>query len=94
MVCNCGIFSRVVVEIMKETLHTSTRVSTAAQEEAASSDTQKNIGIIESKELGMAHKVWNEGVASFHHENLLNRPVLPQLLGEIESGSIKHLFVI
>jgi hypothetical protein len=24
----------------------------------------------------------------------MNRPVLPQLLGEIESGSIKHLFVI
>ncbi len=41
----------------------------------------------------MTHKVWNEGAASSHHEDLLNRPVLSQLLGEIESDSIKHLFV-
>ena len=78
---------------MQETLHIYTRVSTAAQEDGASLDTQKDIGITKSKELGMTHKVWNEGSASSHHEDLLNRPVLSQLLGEIESGSIKHLFV-
>ena len=78
---------------MTDTLHIYTRVSTAAQEDGASLDTQKDIGITKSKELGMTHKVWNEGAASSHHEDLLNRPVLSQLLGEIESGSIKHLFV-
>ena len=77
---------------MTDTLHIYTRVSTAAQEDGASLDTQKDIGITKSKELGMTHKVWNEGAASSHHEDLLNRPVLSQLLGEIESGSIKHLF--
>ena len=78
---------------MQETLHIYTRVSTAAQEDGASLDTQKDIGITKCKELGMTHKVWNEGAASSHHEDLLNRPILSQLLGEIESGSIKHLFV-
>ena len=86
-------FGKVVIQGMKETLHIYTRVSTAAQEDGASLDTQKDIGIAKSKELGMKHKVWNEGSASSHHEDLLNRPVLSQLLGEIESGSIQHLFV-
>ena len=79
---------------MKETLHIYTRVSTRVQDDDGTSlATQKDLGIAKSVELGMNHKVWNEGVASSHHEDLVNRPVLVQLLGEIESGSIKHLFV-
>ena len=52
-------FGKVVIDGMKETLHIYTRVSTAAQEDGASLDTQKDIGIAKSKELGMTHKVWN-----------------------------------
>ena len=79
---------------MTDTLHIYTRVSTRVQdEEGTSLTTQKELGIAKSKELKMGHKVWNEGTASSHHEDFLNRPVLSQLLGEIESGSIKHLFV-
>ena len=79
---------------MQETLHIYTRVSTRVQDDDGTSlDTQKELGIAKSNELGMNHKVWNEGAASSHHEDLLNRPVLVQLLGEIEGGSIKHLFV-
>ena len=37
--------------------------------------------------------MWNEGAASSHHEDLVNRPVLVQLLQEIEQGEVKHLFV-
>ena len=79
---------------MKETLHTYTRVSTRVQDdEGTSLATQKELGIAKSKELGMNHKVWNEGAASSHHEDLVNRPILVQLLSEIENGAVKHLFV-
>ena len=79
---------------MKETLHIYTRVSTKVQDdEGTSLATQKELGIRKSKDLGMKHKVWNEGAASSHHEDLMNRPVLVQLLQEIEQGNIKHLFV-
>ena len=79
---------------MTDTLHIYTRVSTRVQDdEGTSLTTQKELGIAKSKDLKMKHKVWNEGAASSHHEDLLNRPVLVQLLQEIEQGSIKHLFV-
>ena len=79
---------------MKETLHIYTRVSTRVQDdEGTSLTTQKELGITKSKDLKMKHKVWNEGAASSHHEDLLNRPVLANLLLDIEQGNIKHLFV-
>ena len=78
---------------MKETLHIYTRVSSASQEEGTSLDTQKSLGIKKSKELGMQYKVWNEGAASSHHEDLYNRPKIREMLHEIESGNIKHVFV-
>ncbi len=53
----------------------------------------KELGIKKSKELKLKNKVWNEGAASSHHEDLANRPVLVQLLQEIERGKVKHLFV-
>ena len=78
---------------MKETLHIYTRVSTAIQEEGASLDTQKEIGVKKSKELGMKRKVWNEGAASSKFEDLDNRPKLMELLNLVENGEVKHLFV-
>ena len=79
---------------MKETLHIYTRVSTRVQDdEGTSLATQKELGIKKSKELKLQNKVWNEGAASSHHEDLANRPVLVQLLQEIEQGRVKHLFV-
>ena len=78
---------------MTETLHIYTRVSSASQEDGTSLETQKELGIKKSKELGMKHQLWNEGAASSHHEDLLNRPKMIELLQEIESGNLKHLFV-
>jgi len=78
---------------MTETLHIYTRVSSASQEDGTSLETQKQLGVKKSKELGMKHQLWNEGAASSHHEDLLNRPKMIELLQEIESGNIKHLFV-
>jgi DNA invertase Pin-like site-specific DNA recombinase len=80
--------------MMKETLHIYTRVSTRVQdEEGTSLTTQKELGIVKSKELNMKHKLWNEGAASSHHEDLLNRPILAKLLLDMEQGEIKHLFI-
>jgi DNA invertase Pin-like site-specific DNA recombinase len=79
---------------MTDTLHIYTRVSTRVQdEEGTSLATQKELGIAKSKDLKMKHKVWNEGAASSHHEDLLNRPILAKLLLDMEQGEIKHLFV-
>jgi len=78
---------------MKDILHIYTRVSSAVQEEGTSLETQKELGIKKSKELGMKYQIWNEGAASSHHENLTNRPKISELLFELEKGNIKHLFV-
>ena len=78
---------------MKEILHIYTRVSSAVQEEGTSLETQKELGIKKSKELGMKFQIWNEGAASSHQENLTNRPKISELLFDIEKGNIKHLFV-
>ena len=78
---------------MKETLHIYCRVSTKVQEEGASLDVHRDEGKKKAKDLGMKAKVWNEGAASSHHEDLLNRPKLMELMNEIENGSAKHLFV-
>ena len=79
---------------MKETLHIYTRVSTKTQDEDGTSiDTQKELGVKKAEELGFDHKVWNEGGASSHHDDLLNRPVLTQLMGEVENGNVQNLFV-
>ena len=80
---------------MKVTLHTYTRVSTRVQDdEGTSLATQKELGVAKSKDLGMNHKVWNESAASFHHEDLVNRPVLVQLLNEIENGDEDELLYL
>jgi DNA invertase Pin-like site-specific DNA recombinase len=71
---------------MKHILHIYTRVSSAVQEEGTSLETQKELGIKKSKELGMEFKIWNEGAASSHHEILTNRPKISELLLEINNG--------
>ena len=79
---------------MDTILHIYTRVSSSVQEEEGTSlDNQKNYGIKKAEELGIPFKVWNEGGQSSFHDDLDNRPVLVSLLGEIEEGNIKNLFV-
>lgn len=77
-----------------ETLHIYTRVTTTSQvEEGTSIETQKEIGIKKSKELGFKYKIWNEGGQSSNRDDLVNRPVLTQLLDKVEQGQVKHIFV-
>jgi len=78
---------------MQETLHIYTRVSSDSQLDGSSLQVQKELGIKKSKDLGMKSKVWNEGAKSSHHEDLLNRPKIVELLQDIENGTVKHLFV-
>jgi len=77
----------------KKTLHIYTRVSSEIQTEGSSLDTQKQVGIKQSKSLGFSYRVWDEGGESSKHENLHNREVLNELLIQVDKGKVKHLFV-
>jgi DNA invertase Pin-like site-specific DNA recombinase len=79
---------------MKDTLHIYTRVSSSIQEtDGTSLESQKDLGIQKSKELGMKHKVWNEGAKSSHGEDITSRVQLVALLSAIENDDVKHLWV-
>ena len=76
------------------TLYIYSRVSTSSQEEDGTSlETQKELGVKKSKELGFDYQVFNEGGQSSSHDDFNNRPVLTKLLSKIDEGEIKHLFV-
>ena len=76
------------------TLYIYSRVSTSSQEEDGTSlETQKELGIKKSKELGFDYQLFNEGGQSSSHDDFNNRPVLTKLLSKIDEGEIKHLFV-
>lgn len=78
----------------KETLHIYTRVSSLVQsEEGTSLETQKLGGIRKAEELGYDHHLWNEGGKSSHTAEIEDRPVLFDLLSEVEKGNVKHLYV-
>ncbi|SEJ05599.1 recombinase family protein [Frateuria terrea] len=76
------------------TLHIYTRVSTTAQEDKGTSlASQEALGRRRAGELGFEARVWNEGGRSSNHEDLKDRPVLYQLVQEMQAGAVKHLFV-
>jgi len=78
----------------QEILHIYTRVSTGIQEEEGTSlDTQLEEGIKRSKKLDMGYKHWNEGGQSGSKDDLSNRPVLVEILNQIDNGVINHLYV-
>ncbi len=84
----------VSTDSLQETLHIYTRVSTLKQkEEGTSLETQLELGTKRAKELGFNLKHWEEGGASSHHEDLLNRPVLSELVEEIKASRVKHVWV-
>ena len=77
---------------MKETLHIYTRVSSSAQEDGTSLDTQRDDGIKYAVANNFKHKLWNEGAASSHDE-YTNRQVIVELLAAVETGEAKHIYV-
>ena len=81
-------------DTLQETLHVYTRVSTLKQrEEGSSLETQEQLGRKRAKDLGFEVRLWNEGDASSHHEEIEQRPVLTKLYAEIGAGHVKHLWV-
>jgi len=79
---------------MKEILHIYTRVSSLVQsEDGTSLETQKLDGIKKSVDVGYDYRVWNEGGKSSSSSTLDSRPVLVDLLSEIEKGNVKNLYV-
>jgi len=74
-------------------LHIYARVSTAAQENATSIDTQKELGIAQARALGCEYQVWDEGGQSSSGDDLSNRPILLGLMDEIDKGTVSRLFV-
>ena len=57
----------------KETLYIYTRISSRSQEDGSSLETQKELGIKKSKELGMDYEVRDEGTQSSSHDDLDNQ---------------------
>ena len=79
---------------MSDILHIYTRVSTSSQEEEGTSlETQLELGVQRAEKLGMDHKVWNEGGRSSSKDDLSNRPVLTDLLQQVDDGEVQHLYV-
>ena len=79
---------------LNKTLYIYTRVSTTSQEEDGTSlETQRELGIKKSQDLGFDYQLFNEGGQSSSHDDFNNRPVLTELLSKIDEGHIKHLFV-
>jgi site-specific DNA recombinase len=80
--------------LSKDTLHIYTRVSTTAQaEEGTSLKSQADAGRKYAKTRGFKVKLWNEGGQSSSKDDLINRPVLNELLEQISKGEVKHLYV-
>ncbi len=51
------------------------------------------MGVERSKKLGFDYRLWNEGGQSSAKDDLANRPVLTDLLSEVDNGTVKHLYV-
>jgi len=79
---------------MKETLHIYTRVSTDVQDdEGYGIPLQLVAGRTLASQLKFNIKHWNEGGQSSTKDDLQNRPVLKELLEDVKSGGINHLYV-
>ena len=75
------------------TLHIYTRVSTDVQgEEGFGLDLQLEAGKFVASTLGFDIKHWDEGSQSSTKDDLVNRPVLTELLDCVSSGEIDHLY--
>jgi len=77
----------------ENTLHIYKRVSSTIQMEGTSLKTQERIGIDLAKRLNMEYVVHNEGGQSSSKDDLSNRPVLKQLLIDMNKGIVRHLYV-
>lgn len=76
----------------KEILHIYCRVSSDSQEDNTSLNQQREKGKKLAGILGYDYKIWDEGAASSSKDDLTNRPVLTDLLGDMREGKVNHLY--
>ena len=77
----------------KEILHIYCRVSSDSQEDNTSLNQQREKGMRLAGVLGFDYKIWDEGAQSSSKDDLDNRPVLMELLSNIEEGKVDKLYV-
>lgn len=78
----------------EDTLHILTRVSSEVQSEdgyGLENQLQQGLGV--AKLLKYKTKHWDEGAVSSSKNTLQHRPIITELLSEVESGNVKHLYV-
>lgn len=78
---------------MDHVLHIYTRISSEKQEGNTSLEQQKDAGHYIADSLGMKTKLWNEGVASSYGDDIDDRPVLAEMMSQVQDGIVKNLFV-
>ena len=79
---------------MKEELHIYVRVSTQSQQtEGFGLENQIEMGRKLSESLDLKPKIHNEGGRSSHSDSIEDRPILTQLLTDVEEGKVKYLYV-
>lgn len=78
---------------MDHVLHVYTRISSIQQEGNTSLDQQRDAGQYIADRLGMTTKLWNEGVASSYGDDIEDRPVLAEMMSQVQDGLIKNIFV-
>jgi len=78
----------------KEELHIYLRVSTDQQiEDGFGIDNQKELGLRVSKKLNMIPIIHNEGSKSSSKDDITERPILTELLYDVNEGKIKNIWV-
>ena len=78
---------------MDHVIHVYTRISSLQQEGNTSLEQQKDAGQFVADRLGMKTQLWNEGVASSYGDDIEDRPVLAEMMSQVQDGQIKHIFV-
>jgi len=79
---------------MTEDLHIYLRVSTETQmEDGFGLENQRELGLKVSEQKGMNPIIHNEGGRSSHSETIEHRPILKELLFQIEEGMVRNLWV-
>jgi site-specific DNA recombinase len=79
---------------VKDKLHIYLRVSTETQSsDGFGLDIQREWGLELSNQLKFEPIIWDEGSASSSNDSLDKRPVILDLLDNIERGDVKHLYV-
>jgi len=81
------------MDCVKDDLHIYVRVSSDQQfEDGYGLDNQKELGLQIAKRKGMNPVLHDEGSKSGTKEDIATRPVLVNLMKEVEDGNVKHLW--